>query len=595
MDNLDKELNTEVGKTVSEISKDSSLAAPDKMEVSNNLTTSNADTQTEAQPEPDKQQEATGASGTEEAEQESQPEQDKQQEATGASGTEEAEQESQPEPDQQKESSNTNDSKGGDERKFKIVSMLMKVIQMTILLTKSLTFIFILLIFLLSILNVIILTGLAFLDTFNSESDTIIKDTINYKLLRYSQFFEEEKTRTYERKKIEYDPNTKKENITIEQRTVTTKYGEPYFFISIISSLLFLILVLYAIIIIVILLSFLLIAIFTIGKFTGYFSNTDIGDNKNDGSKFELKEILSFPLLSGLVVAGILIGFHYGFFTNIIKPNITKSKEAITTIDKEIKFGLTAIDGIKDSYGTEYENIKYKFDTKLYKELKSHCNIKNGYDNDKPPDENLIISYYKRYASFLKKVKEKEKDTSIQNFKVKQSVLMIILYTYVYNQIPATNPRALDLIDYYFFKNPQTFNEKISIREYNADDVNDLTYISLFLNTETIPIIPGQFYSSNVLQKSLEIDNDTINKIGNIIQKINENITNISDYRKLFRLITAYIITFFVLSLILLMLYLWIIMKFSNNSSTDITMIDISSNIYRKIGEILSNIWNYSK
>lgn len=513
------------------------------------------------------------------------------------SQTDQQQEESQPEleADQQQESSNTNNSKGGEERKLKIVKMLIKVIQMTILLTKSLTFIFILLIFLLSIINIIILTGLAFLDIFNSQSDTIIKDTINYKLLRYSQFFEEEKIKTYETISKEYDPNTQTEKQSITQRTVTTKYGEPYFFISIISSLLFLILVLYALIIIVILVSFLLIAIFTIGKFTGYFSNTDIGDNTNDGSKFEFKEILSFPLLSGLVVAGILIGFHYGFFTNIIKPNITKSKEAITTIDKEIKFGLTAIDGIPaDSLGTEYENIKYKFDTKLYKELKSHCNIKSGYDIDTPLDKKLIISYYKRYASFLKEVKVKEGLTEIQNFKVKQSVLMIILYTYVYNQIPATNPRALDLIDYYFFKNPKTFNDKLSIREFNEDDVNDLTYISLFLNTETIPIIDANFYSLDVLRESLQIEDNIITKISEIIQKINDNIEKISDYRKLFRLITAYIITFFVLCLILLMLYLWIIMKFSNNSSTDITMIDISNKIYIKIGEILSNIWKYS-
>jgi hypothetical protein len=532
------------------------------------------------------QEKAQATSQTDQQQEESQPE----------SEADQQQEESQPElkADQQQESSNTNNSKGGEERKFKIVSMLIKVIQMTILLTKSLTFVFLLLIFLLSIINVIILTGLAFLDTFNSQSDTIIKDTINYKLLRYSQFFEEEKTRIYEKTTKVYDHNTKTESTTIEQRTVTTKYGEPYFFISIISSLLFLILVLYALIIIVLLVSLLLFAIFAGAKITGYIQNTDVGD-EDTKSKFELKEILSFPLLSGLVVAGILIGFHYGFFTNIIKPNITKSKEAITTIDKEIKFGLTAIDGIKDSYGPEYENVKYKFDTKLYKELKSHCNIKNGYDNDKPPDMNLIISYYKRYVPFLKEVKAKEGLTEIQNFKVKQSVLMIILYTYVYNQIPATNARALDLIDYYFFKNPKTFNEKLSIREYNEDDINDLTYISLFLNTETIPKIPEQFYSADVLKQSLEIDNDTINKMGDIIQKINDNIEKISDYRKLFRLITAYIITFFVICLILLMLYLWIIMKFSNNSSTDITMIDISSKIYIKIGEILSNIWKYSK
>jgi hypothetical protein len=198
----------------------------------------------------------------------------------------------------------------------------------------------------------------------------------------------------------------------------------------------------------------------------------------------------------------------------------------------------------------------------------------------------MIIKYYKRYKPFLQNIKGIEPLTEIQNFKIKQSVLMIVLYTYVYNQIPSTNPRALELIDYYFFKNPVTFKEKITIREY--DDVNDLTYISLFLNTDSLSKIPDQFYSGEVLQQSLDIDTKIINEISTIINDINSNIEKISDYRKLFRLIIAYIFTFFAICLCLLMLYLYIIIRYSDSNDTDKTIINMSKNIYEGIKTALN-------
>jgi preprotein translocase subunit SecE len=148
--------------------------------------------------------------------------------------------------------------------------------------------------------------------------------------------------------------------------------------------------------------------------------------------------------------------------------------------------------------------------------------------------------------------------------KAQQKIIMIILYSHLYDNIPDTNPRALQLVNYYFFKEPYIPSAEMEI---NADDTSNLSFVSLLLEKNNVGAIGDElinydFYTG--IEKDANIRKVREN-VMRFFNNLNKELTAFTFQNKL-HLFIWYIVIFFVITIIALFIYMRVVYKMSNGT-----------------------------
>jgi ABC-type multidrug transport system fused ATPase/permease subunit len=241
-------------------------------------------------------------------------------------------------------------------------------------------------------------------------------------------------------------------------------------------------------------------------------------------------EYISIAMFAGLIFAIVLGVFHTLYMNNLVKPEVMNIKKKIASIDKTIKRQLNTPDN--------------KFNAELFDNLITKTK------------GTAYLSDFRKYVMN----DYKQKDYA----KAQQKIIMIILYSHLYDNIPDTNPRALQLVNYYFFKEPYIPSAEMEI---NADDTSNLSFVSLLLEKNNVGAIGDElinydFYTG--IEKDANIRKVREN-VMRFFNNLNKELTAFTFQNKL-HLFIWYIVIFFVITIIALFIYMRVVYKMSNGT-----------------------------
>lgn len=377
-------------------------------------------------------------------------------------------------------------------QEFKIYAMISSIITICIAIATILSYIISIGVTVLSFANIIILVAVALFHLIYNDNDTIYKDTLKYRLLRYTD--------------IMFNPNM----------------SEPYFNIYFINFCLILVFILFGILFLVFVFAFIIILVFSFVQTLNRNFKTD-AMNKDDYAKYTFSGVFV-----GLLFASIVYSFYRIYFMNVLYPEISNVRTAIQKIDVLIK--------------EELLKSANTFNLNLFKILR---NKGVGNTNGEYQEFNKYIMAdisSKRYAA------------------AKQKIILITLYSHLYDNIPHTNQKALELINYYFFKDPNTLDNTLNIR--TADEMTDLTFISLMVqNKGVIPVV--KIYEDPKFQQLYSTTDQSVKKmmeeVDMFINSINQKILKFPDFKNVTDLFAIYMTISFIICIFCVIIYNFII------------------------------------
>lgn len=186
---------------------------------------------------------------------------------------------------------------------------------------------------------------------------------------------------------------------------------------------------------------------------------------------------------------------------------------------------------------------------------KSSTNVidKNFYD--------ILINKNKDNILIEKNIKNNIQNTTNKDIK-KQKALIYALYLHIYDQIPDTNQAALKLVQEYFF------DEKSESDDVNNKNLNknlNISYISLFTEQSGIKLIDKTIY------KNVVDDNDVIQSIDYILDNINAILRQMPEYDNINLEFLGFSITVMIISIGIVFGYIYYLLKNNktNNADTD--------------------------
>jgi hypothetical protein len=399
---------------------------------------------------------------------------------------------------------------------FKINALINTMINISLNATIMVTLIILFLIILLSLINFVILLVVIALNIFTYDSDMIYKDSLKYKILQYIDFYNV-KTGKLPKKSATATPEAPSTPQSTEERP-NKSVSEPYFMIyGGTMSLLSLIYMAYAFLLIICLLCIVLFFIFRLLMpliYRGFKID-------NDTQSSVIPSIMSFAVLGGIIVAAILGIFHWAFFNNVINGELSKLKNAIHTIDLQINTALTRTND--------------KFNKDLFNLLKT---------------KSKGIEDFEEYESYIQTdVRQGALD------KAKQKIILIILYSHLYDNIPYTNNRAKQLVNYYFFQDPDILEDSLDFRI--TDELNDLTFISLIVEKNGIKPIADKyvdydFFATDNTAGLNKNDVEIVKKdIQNFMKELNDKLIGFPAFKNNIDVFAVYIVIYLVLSFLL--------------------------------------------
>ncbi len=400
--------------------------------------------------------------------------------------------------------------KGGNnesDMKFNLYEIISGLMGGSVTITMYIIFLAVCAIFILAFINMVIFSHAAVTDPKNNEN-VIYKDIFKYRLLRYVDLYVEQKDKS--------------------------KPKEPIFYIELAAFFLSVIILCYMFLVIVAVLCVILYFVFML-----YIKPMYPHITFDEASKLDVNKYMGFAIFAGLIYAIILLSVHGFYFRSKIVNDMRAIKDIINKIDISIKYNLS-------------KDVK-TFHSDLLKMLqnKSQSPLKNT--DPKSPDYNGPKREYANYDKLI------DADIEANIFpQAKQKILLITLYSHLYNNIPSTNQKALDLINYYFFKNPYG---DLEIKEH---DISDLTFVSLMpVNNDmniSHPIIKiyknFKFYA---IKDSNEDVASMVREIDEIIDDINNKLLSFQGFKEYQWDFLAYILVFLFLSIILTFIYCLII------------------------------------
>lgn len=382
---------------------------------------------------------------------------------------------------------------------FKINEIINNIFSVSFNVSMILIFFVVLAISLMATVNLLMLIVYVIYETVSWREDTIIKDTLKYKIIQYADFLSGFSSQ------------------------------EPLFMINTSASLISLIIMIYVFLVFICMLCIILYFTYTV-LVPALYPNFLI-DGSMSGKSFA--QYISLALFAGLVFAIVLGVFHTLYMNRIVQYEVMSIKNKIVSIDKTIKHQINSPDN--------------KFNAELFDNLITKTKG-TAYLSD---FQKYVINDYK------------QKDYA----KAQQKIIMIILYSHLYDNIPDTNPRALQLVNYYFFKEP--YIPAIEM-EINVDDTSDLSFVSLLLDKNNVGGI-----SDNLLSITYDYFYTGIEKDANI-QKVKDNVTRFFNnlnkeltsftFQNKLHLFIWYIVIFFVLTVIALYIYMRVVYKMSNGT-----------------------------
>ena len=393
-------------------------------------------------------------------------------------------------------------------QEYKINAMIASIISIVVSVVIILTYILSVGVTLFSVLNILILAVVAIWHLVNSDNDTIFKDTLKYKLLRYTDML--------------FNQNI----------------SEPYFNIYFINFCLVLVFILFGILFLVFAIAFIIMLIFLyVVPLVHHNFKTDSMDPQ------QYAKYTFTGVFIGLIFAGIVYSFYRFYFMNVLYPEMSKIKSAIQGIDVLIK------DELAKSGNT--------FNIDLFKILRS-----KGVGNTN--------GEYEDFSTFIMN------DINAKKYAAaKQKILLITLYSHLYDNIPHTNQKALELVNYYFFKDPDSIDKTLNLK--SIDDTSDLTFISLMVENKGVSPISKiykheAFYNLNnsknpdVLKMLKEIDF--------FMNTVNQKIIQFPDFKNVTDLFAVYMSVSLVICIFAMIIYNFIIK--SNSSLYDKSILGIA-------------------
>jgi hypothetical protein len=405
--------------------------------------------------------------------------------------------------------------------KINLYEIISSLVGGSVTITMYIVFLAVCAILIIAFINMVIISHAAVTDPKNHEN-VIYKDILKYRLLRYVDIY------------LEKDKNMK----------------EPIFYIELAAFFLSVIVMCYMFLIIIAVLSVILYFVFML-----YIKPMYPNISFDEASKLDINKYMGFGIFAGLIYAIILLSVHGFYFRSKIINEMLSLKDTINKIDISIKYNLT-------------KDVK-TFHSDLLKMLqnKSQSPMKNA--DPKSPDYN---SYKKEYANYDKLI---DADIDANRYDhAKQKILMITLYSHLYNNIPSTNQKALELINYYFFKNPYS---DLEINEY---EISDLSFISLMpVNNDmniSYPII--KIYSNFKFYASKDSNEDVatmIRQIDEVIDDINNKLLSFQGFKEFQWDFLAYILVFLFLSIILTFIYCFVL----QSSPLDRSLTNMAGNV----------------
>jgi len=354
--------------------------------------------------------------------------------------------------------------------------------------TKIGPFIVLVLIALFSIINLLSVLITIFGDTLNIDDDTIIQDTLKYRMLKYVDYVQS----------------------ILEGKNET----EPIFNIFIIKQFISAVIYMYFGAVFTLILMFIIIGILAIAPL---FKSDLVTDTENL-SEQKIKSLFTADIFFGLIAAIFLQLLHKLFYSSYIHQRLLNIKEGYNNLDYYILstlntqyseyFPSTTNDG-KEVPNTE----KIKFFKGLYETVESY----------KKDNKNDVVS---------KIVDLCKSDENIDNNKLKLGFLTFVLYSHLYDNIPDTNTSAQKSVVKYFFKKINSSTTDVSNVLETGD--TELSFAAFFLEKEGIQFIDKTKYT-NLLENT-----NTIYELDDIIDTINYKLREIPDFGNLSTEILAF-------------------------------------------------------
>lgn len=380
-----------------------------------------------------------------------------------------------------------------DSNRFNIFEGLNIIFSVTFPLAISISYILILAIVFLCIINVVlfIITGIYYLT--KGSSDTILKDTIKYKLLNYVDYaIDGIVTKTLEEDK-------------------KSKAKEPIFFLFVINYFISIIFMIYIVLTIFYVGAFLM---FLIVKIVLPFFSEIKSDNIDMEKDNLFIRYINFKTFIGLVIAVLFFVLYHVFFVKYMHPKLSTVRSAIHKIDVFIqqsisRYGKTISKDVLDVLKNKGKEDTMGAYSKMDNIIKKHF-ANNEYD------------------------------------KCKQAILLFTLYSHIYDKIPHSNQKALKLINYYFFNDPENQDDDINVKE---DITSELSYISLM--TEENGISPVQKVYDNLEIFSMESGEakKIIDDVENVIDELNKKLQGFPEFKDMFFVFGSYMMVMMVLAI----------------------------------------------
>lgn len=367
-----------------------------------------------------------------------------------------------------------------------------------------------LVIFFLSFINVILFIWTVVYYFIKSNTDTTIKDTMKYKQLAY----------------IDIMARYVDTNIfsSFFSTTSTQKVKEPFFYIYMMNYCIVIILAMYIVLFIVYIFCFIIVIFFKV-LVPLLLPNIKMDSpQQGDGNIFN-KHISDVYVFIGFAFAILLLLIYKIYFNNTIYPILNDIKLNIVLIDKYVKEILTKHDT--------------KIDEKLYNILKAKGK------------GNLNGEYEEVNALVMKNIADGQIDKATQN------LLFFTLYSHLYDQIPETNKSSINMIKYYFFKDPTNDNYDLN----KPDEYNQLSYISLMVDSKGITQVPRVYESLDIYKSNDAGAKSAIKNVNILITKLDDMLQNMPELKNTGILFGIYIICVAVFCTLFIVFFNFIIIK----------------------------------
>lgn len=254
--------------------------------------------------------------------------------------------------------------------------------------------------------------------------------------------------------------------------------------------------------------------------------HTDSPDDKNGFNIFT--KYMTVGTFMGLIFGLLIYGLYMLFFRNLIYEEMKEVKSAIHKIDTKI---LSYLQGLSEVIDQDMVTFLYK----------------KGKDNSK--------GAYQKFNQYIMQAYTKNDNTDM----IVKLIMFFTLYSHLYDNIPDTNSKAINLIPHYFFKAPLD-NDFSSITE---EDIRkgELTYISLMTESKGITQIKKIYEELDFYKLNSAKDIEIKRKLDEKINELNEMIVSFPEFNNSAYLIGVYMFLMFLIATAYLLMYNYVIKK----------------------------------